>query len=389
MPSIALSLLRLQFEKLVIKPLSALLSTQSPIALVIDALDECGTAKDRKDLLVVLAAQSCDLPKFVRIIITSRDEFNIRATFVTRSHILIQELDISADHNSQDILTFLCAQLMAIRLVNTSLSLPPDWPGDSALHMLAEHAVGLFICASTACRFINGPDPPNRLDILLRDDIDCRGQSALNSMYQTAIKSAGMWDDDEFCVDFRAIMGTILVAKNPLSDNAIDTLLLLQCPCHHTISWLGCVLRWSDMEPICIIHPSFADFLSDHLQCGSPSWYINTSLHNQLFATQCLKYLDTALRKNICNLHLSLVPVNEVLREATSYACTSWMKHIIDIKKEEESIVEVLEQFLFQHLLHWIEAMSILKESRTIVASLRLLLNWLQVYYPHSCLAVL
>jgi NACHT domain len=126
MPSIVLSPLRLQFEKLVLEPLSTLPLTEPPIALVLDALDECGTAEDRKYFLALLAAQPCRLPSFVRLIITSRDEFDIRAAFITRQHILIQHLIISSDHNSQDILTFLSAQMAEIRLVNASLSLPPD-----------------------------------------------------------------------------------------------------------------------------------------------------------------------------------------------------------------------------------------------------------------------
>jgi len=71
--------------------------------------------------------------------------------------------------------------------------------------------------------------------------------------------------------------------------------------------------------------------------------------------------------------------VNDVLPAATAYACTSWIDHICDIADEEESIAGLLEQFLFQHLLHWLEAMSILKKSRTTIVSVHHLLNWLQV----------
>jgi hypothetical protein len=127
------------------------------------------------------------------------------------------------------------------------------------------------------------------------------------------------------------------------------------------------------------LHPSFIDFLSDRLRCGSPSWHINTSFHNRWFTMQCLDYLDTAMRRNTCNLKLSLAPVNEFLHEATSYACISWIDHVFDIAEEAESIAEVLERFLFRHLLHWLEAMSILTKSRMAVASVRCLLDWLQV----------
>ena len=379
MPSVVLSPLRLQFMKLLVEPLSSLPMIQWPIIIVVDALDECGNAEDRRDLLAILAVQSTHLPPFIRLIITSRAEFDIGSAFAGRPNILVQQLNIFSDDNIQDISSFFQAQMAEIRSIHTSLVLPPGWPGEDLLNSLAQRAAGLFVWASTACRFINGHDPQKRLDILLRDDATVNAESALNTLYRTALESAGMWDDEEFCADFHVIMGTILIAKNPLSDTAIDTLLSLERPSRHTISRLGCVLCWSDTEPIRILHPSFADFVSDHLQCRSCPWYIDTSQHNRRLAVRCLDYLDRSLRRNICNLKLSMAPVNEVLPEAISYACVSWVAHIIDINEGAESMTDVLEQFLFRHLLHWLEAMSILKKSRTTITSVRRLLDWLRV----------
>jgi hypothetical protein len=378
-PSILQSPLHVQFRKLLIEPLLTLPTSAWPIVLILDALDECGGAQDRKLLLSTLTAESIHLPPSVRILITSRAEFDIRAAFLDRSHISVQELDIESDQNMHDISSFLHHRIMEIRCANPSLKLPPDWPGDMSLDALAEHAAGLFEWASTACRFIDGYDPQERLDVLLRGTVHGNAEIALNTLYQTALESVGGWADDEFCADFRIIMGVILVAKNPLSHSAIDKLLSLKRPSRHFISRLGCVLSWSDTAPIRILHPSFADFLSDHLRCGSPIWHIRIPFHNRSFSVRCLNYMNTALKRNICDLTLSPSPVNKVLHEATAYACTSWIDHTIDIIEEEESTADVLEDFLFHHLLHWIECMSILKKSRTTVTSVRCLHDWLRV----------
>jgi hypothetical protein len=378
MPRILLSPLSLQFTKLLVEPLSTLPCTGS-VVIVLDALDEC---VDRKLLLAILAAESIRLPSFIRIIITSRDEFDLRAAFTGKEHISVQELDISTERNVQDISAFLQIRMKEIRDANASL-LPPDWPGDALVHALGQRAAGLFAWASTACHFIDGYKPQQRLDVLLQGAASSKAEFALSTLYRTALQSIGLWDDGEFCADFRLIMGTILVAKDPLSHNTIDALLSLKCPSRHTISRLRCVLSWSDTEPIRILHPSFAEFLSDHLRCGSEPWYINTFFHNRSFAIQCLTYLEATLRRNICDLKLSLTPVNEVLPEATSYACATWIDHIIDIREEEETVANILEKFLFRHLLHWIEGMSILKKSRTTVASVPLLHDWLRVCVSH------
>jgi hypothetical protein len=383
MPSITQSPLHLQFTKLLIEPLSSLsesMTRTAPIVVVLDALDECGNAQNRRDLLAILAVQSVHLPSFIRIIITSRAEFDIRAALMGRLHITIQELDITSDHNVRDISSFLRHRMTEIRSENTSLMLDPDWPGEVSLYALAQRAAGLFAWASTACRFIEGHDPRQRLHMLLRGSVHDNAESALNTLYQTALESVGMSHDSAFCEDFRVIMGTVLVAKNPISDSTIDALLSLKRPSRDTISRLGCVISWSNTRPmIRILHPSFADFLSDPLRCCSALWYINTSLHNRSFSVHCVDFLDAKLKRNICNLKLSPTPVNEVLPEATSYACISWIDHILNIADGAEAIADVLEQFLFRHLLHWLEAMSILKKSRTTVASVRCLLDWLKV----------
>jgi hypothetical protein len=137
-------------------------------------------------------------------------------------------------------------------------------------------------------------------------------------------------------------------------------------------------------EPVRILHPSFADFLSDRLRCGSDLWHIDTLLHNQLLAVHCISHLNTVLRRNICDLVLSQATVNEVLPEATSYACTSWIDHICFIMEEVNLVKDTLEQFFFRHLLHWLEAMSILKKSKTTITSVRCLSDWLHVRGPIS-----
>ena len=106
-----------------------------------------------------------------------------------------------------------------------SLLTQPDWPGDEAIHTLVQRAAGLFIWAATACRFIDGHDPWRQLDLLLRGDVNSNAEQALDVLYKTALQTIGMWDDEDFIADFHAIMGVILLAKDPLSDSAIDTLL--------------------------------------------------------------------------------------------------------------------------------------------------------------------
>jgi hypothetical protein len=381
-PGITQSALRFQFTKLLIEPLRTLPATEGPVVLILDALDECGGVEDRKPLLSLLSAESVQLPSFVRILITSRDERDIRCALAGQLHVLIQELKLASENNANDILRFFRNRMAEISSTN---KLTHDWPGDSAIFALNEHAAGLFIWASTACRFIDGYDPPGNLNVILSGGMSTKEQSALDALYRSALESAvkDIWDDEYFRTDICSIMGTILVARNPISDKTIDTLLSLKRPSRYIILRLGCVLHWSETGPVRILHPSFADFLSDRLRCGSDLWHIDTLLHNRLLAVHCLSHLNAVLRRNICDLVLSQATVNEVLPEAISYACTSWIDHVCTVTKGVD-LIDILDQFLFRNLLHWLEAMSILKKSKTTIRSVRCLHDWLHVRGPIS-----
>src|SRR6202451_1446564 len=106
-PSISMSPLRLQFMKLIVQPLSTISPAAAPLVPVLDALDECGNAKQRRSLLALLAAESPKLPATLRIFITSRPEHDIRCAFESLAHVIAWELDITSEVNAADILTYL------------------------------------------------------------------------------------------------------------------------------------------------------------------------------------------------------------------------------------------------------------------------------------------
>src|SRR5882762_9385828 len=104
MPSISMCPLRLQFTKLIIEPLSSIQEyfPAAPYVLVLDALDECGNAKQRKSLLAVLAAESHKLHPALRMFIASRADSDIRCAFESHKHVLAWELDTTSQKNSDD-----------------------------------------------------------------------------------------------------------------------------------------------------------------------------------------------------------------------------------------------------------------------------------------------
>jgi hypothetical protein len=295
-PNMLTSPLDRQFQKLVLDSLQDVGPHSPTIVIVLDALDECGTADERAGLLTVLAENFINLPTVIRTVVTSRAEIDIYNAFTSQHHILAHELDITSPRNSDDVLSYFRHRMALIRNTNVHLRLGTDWPGGEVLHRLVLRASGLFVWASTASEFIGGHDPRKRLDVILRGDVASGAEDAVDGLYRTALESVGRWNDEDFVADFRNILGVILLARQPLSNAAVDALLhLSERPSIHTISLLGCVLQ--GRPTVRILHPSFADFLMTKERCGRDIWLFNWSTCHRQLAFRCLDRMEAVLNR--------------------------------------------------------------------------------------------
>ena len=387
-PSIRQAPLRWQFQKLLVEPFVTLNDClrEGPILIVIDALDECGQSGVRDDLLRVLVSESPRLPSTIRILITSRAERDIRSAFSAHPHIFVREIDIKSPTNEKDVQTFIHHRMVDIRLQNEWLDLPSNWPGEARTEALALRASGLFIWASTACRYIEkGQDPEERLSQLVNTALYADAEAALDGIYITALESAGRWDDVAFATDFREIMGLVIVAENPLTAHEIDLLNAnmegrKRRPCLHTIRHLGTVLQWAEDKPICVMHPSFADFITERGRCGSDAWFIDRQLHHLRVARLCIAQLGKMLKKNMCGLKLSRAGWKEELPEDVIYPTRYWVDHLCNSEtRGEEEVIDEILRFLHSHFLHWIEAMTVVKKARQTIGLMIRLKEWVNV----------
>lgn len=352
-----------------------------PILVIIDALDECGSEKDRKNVVQVLSKGFSDLPPFIRVVVSSRQEPDIKGALGSHPAVSSYYLDINSPGTKDDITEFLQYRLAEIRTSSEYeyISFPPNWPGDEVIRTLRDRAAGLFVWASTACLYIESYDPIGRLEELLNQelvDTSSAPFASLDRLYKTGLQSAGSWDDRSFRSDCCDILGTTLCARTPISCSAMDSLLALPRRCLQSISHLRCVLQGNEAE-VRILHPSFHDYLSRRSR--GEVWFIDLEQHNEKLAIRCINLLDKSLRENIGGLSLAHPVRNETLPEAVSYACRFWIEHICLMSHPGLDITDRIHKFLSQHLLHWIEAQAILKSHGNTIQSLHNLLAWLKV----------
>lgn len=353
-PQILKQTLKSQFTKLIIKPLAAVpgLRTDGPVVIILDALDECGDPDSRRDLLDILQELN-KLQLNFRIVITSRAEVDIRNMLELQAHVAPHELNLISPEIHSDILIYFQHRMAQTRIKYRALSLAKDWPGKDTIEALCTRACGLFIWAATASDFIHAQEPLQRLHSILQAESHTNGQMAIDAIYRTALEAAGDWTDEDFIADFRSTIGSVLVAKTPLSCDGLDELLrdsrsTLSLP---IVLQLGCVLQQS--PAVRMLHPSFLDFLSNKSRAKRQEWFFEVSEWELHFGMRCVLIMDRLLHRNMCNLVLARDYTGGNLSEPLAYACLSWADHLGSAIYDAAFVKSTLCPFLHHHFLHW------------------------------------
>lgn len=149
--------LRNQWQKLIVDPLSLLQhkhdSAPSTLLLVIDALDECDNEEDVRLIRAILLTSKCLRNLGLRIVVTSRPEVHIRSPMAKmpegeRQVFALHEISPGIVDNDLSIFED------KFSTIRCELDLDDGWPGGRVIKRLVETSCGLFIWASTACRWI-------------------------------------------------------------------------------------------------------------------------------------------------------------------------------------------------------------------------------------------
>jgi hypothetical protein len=385
-----------QFEKLILQPLSSIQRVSLPVSrlvIVVDALDECEREGDIRTILRLLSRLRDVTSMYLRIFVTSRPELPIRLGFKSMEGSTYRDLvlhEISRAAIEHDIFVFLQDEFAKLR-VERSLSM--DWPGQENIEALVEMSVPLFIFAATVCRFVRDPrwDPKKRLATILEYQTASQA-SKLDRTYLPILDQLLAEQDEvekeKLAMEFREVVGAIVVLADPLSTSSLASLLRIaegDITCRLDLLHAVFSLPTNQALPVRLLHLSFRDFLLDPLKRGkSPFWVDEKKIHGKI-ACKCLQLLSSRLKKDICNMQrpgtlrseIGSQVVDDHLPAEVQYACRYWVYHLKQIKSGlyDEGQVHI---FLREHLLHWIEAMSLLEstsESITMITTLQSILE--------------
>ncbi|KAG6979752.1 Vegetative incompatibility protein HET-E-1 [Fusarium oxysporum f. sp. conglutinans] len=388
-----------QFENLIGEPLERVAATRTAplsIMIVVDALDECAGDSDIKLLLDLLSHNLSTGYLRTRVLITSRPELPVRLGFrsIDGAYHDLELHKISQSIIELDICVFLHHEFANIRknfneVAEEELKLPEHWPGEARLMKLTIAASPLFIFAATICRFISDSclgSPDELLQRTLRFT-DGAHTSKLGMTYspvleQQVISRSGR----ERCgivESFRLVVGTIVTLASPLSMRALA--LLLDVDVNEVTTRLRMLHSVLDVpesleSPVRLLHLSFRDYLA----AGESEFGVDVRLTHQNLAKHCLRVMRDALHENICGLSFpgmrrSTVDssrLEERISPELQYACMYWVYHQIEGDSNPTESDEV-HDFLTAHLLHWLEALSLLGRASECLNSLKSMADWL------------
>jgi hypothetical protein len=353
--------------------------------IVIDALDECGGldgrhSRDRKSILGTLFTWS-KLPRRFKIVVTSRDEDDIKQTLQNISHVI--EILTGANTSTQsqvDIENFLTVQFRGIA---KEYKLSDHWPGPQVIQQLAERAGGLFVWATVIIDFIRRKEPVESLELV---EARTRGVGDMVKLYNTILEISFPNPTPREMDAFRSILGAIILAKEPLSIELLEQLLPLETSrLQHICKGLKSVVDSDDI--LRITHQSFMDFLIDGEVCP-PAFCINLENEEGRLALACLRTMKSGLRFNICNLESSYLLNTEVtdmdsrteqnIPSHLRYASLYWTNHL-SASRFDEQILKLVQDFVENQFLFWLEIMSVTRRVNVASHMLSSLVSWMKV----------
>ena len=379
------------FEFVIKKPLSASKQVilDASLVVVIDALDECSDSEFASRCL----AQVCSIASWVKVIVTSRDQPEIRKPLATCPYRM--EYSLFDDDARDDIRKLLDKELEPDgRLASIS------WFIRERKELFVDFSQGLFIWLDTMITFI--AEDEGNLDAaekILGQTAQSEAEGSLDILYRSVIKSAAEKTKTSREV-VPLIIGFVVASSStqPLTPRVIHALLpssfiVTLEAVDLILARLSAILVRRD-DGIVVVHTSVLDFGADRRRCGDEIW-LDPVYIQQILARGCLEIMEhgtrnpkrqhavpSGLRFNICNLetsHLENSDVSDIDERIASnvssellYSSLHWVEHMVkyctaatsiemDVSLTAKAeISQMLGDFLqTERSLFWLEVLSL------------------------------
>jgi hypothetical protein len=345
--------------------------------IIIDALDECERL-DRLPQILALLSKLCSKHELrIRIFFTSRftgvipDAFE---PFLKANAVQKLELQTAfSEETRSDINMFLHNKFEEIRKKCRIQQNP--WPTSEELDRIAHLATSpnpLFIYAATLCRFVNDGQRPgpakNKLKLWLAQCDENKSQ--LDQMYEPILDEVFHGHDEKYNAQPLFFLHALVILATPVPAISLASLLNIEMD---DVEWclsdlhavLDIAIPLNPHEPVRLLHKSFSDFLLSSDKAGTSYYRADEQEMHYKLAKNCIRRMELDLKQDICDIQQLGLSRDEIDENVISkkiptdlkYSCLYWVHHFVRSKRclDDDDCA-----FLYEHFLHWLEALSLL-----------------------------
>jgi hypothetical protein len=379
------------------------------LVVVIDGLDECGAA-DGASLLKTLITSLTHHP--IKLFVTSRNEADISNILCVLPHtaLSLQGITVSGDtrlwwqHNLDELCR--CKRL-------------PDWRFIVSLDELVKLTGHLFIYATTLFEIIQDTKTSPIKELVKFLEISRGGNGyaisfanptvnhgPLEKLYshiltETVKDKRGNIRAD-YAMRMHDILEVVIFAREPLSPHALSDILDMDrgeltaylMPLRSVLM----IPEASDLDAVIRpLHQSFPDFVRQQAGLVHPQLVIHPTAAEGHVTERCMFQLNKHLRFNICDIKDAslfnhevsnlLTRLNQCIPAALRYSCRYWPSHLlnhIQAAGSQSQVPSGLASFCEEHLLHWIEVLSLTGDMNAVQRVMPELISLMNVRPFHS-----
>lgn len=331
--------------------------------IVIDALDECETNQDQ---LLSFIAQNVSASPSVKWIVSSRKVPTIVNKLGRAEPSKQLHLDLT---DNQDDMASAVGYYIETKVATLEALSDDEEKRDEVQNTMREKAAHTFLWAALVIQEL---EKANEWDVLFVLNSLPSGLEGLYGKMISQINHLG-WKNPEFC---HRILATATLAYRPLALGEISVLAGLPTEISSAsrnvkklVTMCGSFFRVQD-DLVEFIHQSARDYLSSTAESAIfEASYATT--HFDLFS-RSIEAMSNQLSRDIYQLYCPGILIKEIkapdpdpLRQIR-YSCIYWANHLCEAGKECSEAEYALRdhgevhQFFNKHLLHWIEALSLI-----------------------------
>ena len=322
------------FELLFEEPLRKVRDPGVTSLIVIDALDESGY-QGRDELLEVIGNYFNKLPLWIRFLVTTRPEMNIRERLSCLSPLVLKSND---KENLLDIRILMEHQLS---------HLLPAKNMEVILKKLVGKSEGVILCARFLIDFVK-----ESVQTLTLEYLESAIPSGISSVYQSYFKRLETVLSKELKItedQFFSFLSALASAKEPLPIEFVSKLLfpgiLLSSAQRKTNKAVSCISSLLPVQDGCVhfFHKSVKDWLVDKSSYGNHNFSVNKDEGHRILAELCMGEFDEVKRKGVDD--------SEPFSDTARYALQHGVKHMVEMADDERTKSCSLENLVNMYVL--------------------------------------